>query len=277
MTILQAYLLALQTLNSLGDVEEIKAIIKRLFEEKYAISSKELLLYPDKNFDHEKSLNLDLNNLFNHKPLQYILGHEWFCGLKISVNQHVLIPRPETEELVNWIIASENLNISSIADICTGSACIALALKNHFKNTSIIATDLSEGAIKIAQQNADNLNLDIHVLKHDILKETWHFPIPEIVVSNPPYVLKSEAQEMKAHVLNHEPHLALFVDHEDGLLFYKKIIDLFAKKSSKIYFELNPLTAFELKNHCENWGLSCELKQDMQGKWRFTRVSLQQQ
>lgn len=273
MTIHQAYLLALQTLSSLNDIEETKAIIKRLLEEKFQITSKELILQPEKLFVEEALLKSDLSKLLNHVPLQQLLGYEWFCDLKININQDVLIPRQETEELVKWII-SENQDIESIADICTGSGCIALALKNHFKNTSIIATDLSEEAINIAQLNAESLNLDIHVLKHDILKETWLSAIPEIVVSNPPYVLKSEAQEMQAHVLNHEPHLALFVDHEDGLLFYKKIIDLFVKKGSKIYFELNPLTAFELKTHCDALGLICKLKQDMQGKWRFARIQL---
>jgi release factor glutamine methyltransferase len=269
----EAYFSAIQTIASVYEKEEAKAIVQRLFKDKYKIFSKDLLLQNDAVFEHEADLNHSLNLLLNQTPIQHIIGFEWFCGMPIKVNPNVLIPRPETEELVQWIISSETLSTESIADICTGSGCLALALKNHFKYTRVTATDISELALATAQENATQLALDIQLFKHDVLKDAWNEAIPQIVVSNPPYIKKEESLEMSKNVLLHEPHLALFVEDDDALLFYKKIILQFAFKGSKIYFELNPLTAFELKNHCETLGLNCELKQDMQGKWRFARIN----
>lgn len=270
-SIKEAYHSALNSLSQFYSVEESKAIANRLFDDGFNLTSKELLLNPHTPFNHEQQLRDYIIRLCAYEPVQHVLGFEWFGGLKIKVNPHVLIPRPETEELVNWIVSTEVDNINAIADLCTGSGCIALLLKKHFKETKLIAVDVSENALSIAQENAELNQLNVEFLKQDVLNSVFTHKV-DIVVSNPPYIIAEEAALMHSNVLQYEPHLALFVDDKDGLLFYKKIIEQFVGQSCRIYFELNPLTAFELKTFCESRGLMCQLKQDMQGKCRFAQI-----
>jgi release factor glutamine methyltransferase len=272
-SIKEAYHTALNSLSQFYSVEESKAIVNRLFDDGFNLTSKELLLNPQLSFNHEQLLSDYIKRLCVYEPVQHVLGFEWFGGLKIKVNPHVLIPRPETEELVNWIVSTEVDNINAIADLCTGSGCIALLLKKHFKETKLIAVDVSENALSVAQENAEINQLNVEFLKQDVLHDVFTHNV-DVVVSNPPYIIAEEAALMHANVLQYEPHLALFVDDKDGLLFYKKIIEQFLGQSCRIYFELNPLTAFELKTFCEMKGIACLLKQDMQGKWRFAMINL---
>ncbi len=272
-SIKEAYHSALNSLSQFYSVEESKAIANRLFDDGFNLTSKELLLNPQLSFNHEQLLSDYIKRLCVYEPVQHVLGFEWFGGLKIKVNPHVLIPRPETEELVNWIIELEVNTVNAIADLCTGSGCIALLLKKHFKETKLIAVDVSENALSVAQENAEINQLNVEFLKQDVLNNVFTHKV-DIVVSNPPYIIAEEVALMHSNVLQYEPHLALFVDDKDALLFYKKIIEHFVGQACRIYFELNPLTAFELKTFCEMKGIACLLKQDMQGKWRFAMINL---
>lgn len=217
----------------------------------------------------------DLNRLLAGEPVQHLVGFQYFMGMKIGVNSDVLIPRPETEELMYWVIENEKLNTHKvIADICTGSGCIALALHQHFPKSRIIATDLSEPALATARNNELSIfkTSDIDFIQHDLLQQEWPEVLPTLIVSNPPYIMESEAEAMDSGVLDFEPNMALFAKGNDPLVFYKKTIQRFLNPSSVIYFELNPLTATELQQHIQDLGYTCELKADMFGKLRFAKV-----
>lgn len=217
------------------------------------------------------------------KPIQYILGEADFYNLKFKVSPATLIPRPETEELVDLIIKqhqttkSETLNI---LDIGTGSGCIPITLKKNLPVAKVFGIDISDQALEIAKHNALYNKVDVEFIKHDILSFSYLSLITHnlsLIISNPPYVLKSEAQQMDERVLSHEPHLALFVEDNDPIIFYKRIID-FSKENlvSKgyLYFELNPLYAEAVKNYAieSNFFNFTELIKDMSGKWRFLKA-----
>lgn len=187
-----------------------------------------------------------IDRLKKYEPIQYILGDTEFYGLKFKVNPSVLIPRPETEELVNWIVNchSEQSKASEfkILDIGTGSGCIAISLAKNLPNAKVFALDISEKALKIASQNAENNDVSIEFIQADILD--WDFGDLQfdVIVSNPPYVRELEKEAMSANVLNHEPHLALFVEDDDALLFYRKITEVASnilRPKGQLYFEIN--------------------------------------
>ncbi|MBC7525139.1 MAG: peptide chain release factor N(5)-glutamine methyltransferase [Flavobacterium sp.] len=185
-----------------------------------------------------------LQQLKLQKPIQYILGETDFFGLTFEVNENALIPRPETEELVNFILEINKHNPKNIKilDIGTGSGCIAISLAKNLPNASVYAYDISIEALSVAERNAKKNNLNITFLQGDILQETFleeHF---DIIVSNPPYVRNLEKLEIKPNVLEFEPHLALFVEDEDALLFYRKIAQLALENLSEngqLFFEIN--------------------------------------
>jgi len=208
-----------------------------------------------------------LEDLKQHKPIQYILGDTEFFGLPFKVNENVLIPRPETEELVDMIIrnhsgpydcAQDVLREESqlkILDIGTGSGCIAISLAKNLPNAKVYALDVSLEALKVATQNAKSNNVEITFIEADILNaSTWNLFFEnlefDIVVSNPPYVRELEKQEIQPNVLENEPHLALFVDDNNPLIFYKAITDFAVKKlkpKGKLYFEINQYLGEETK------------------------------
>ena len=206
----------------------------------------------------DKKISLDSLNLFNEKisliekeiPVQYVIGHVIIEGLKIFVNKSVLIPRPETVDLCNWII-QKKLNDQVILDIGTGSGLIALFLKKNSNNCVIHAWDNSEKALRIAKKNAKQNYLDINFNNVDILKKYDHTIKFDIIVSNPPYVHKKEKNLISNVVLKNEPHEAIFVNSDDDLLFYKTIIN-FSKSHLKqkgiIYFECHKETINQVKN-----------------------------
>jgi release factor glutamine methyltransferase len=221
-----------------------------------------------------------VKRLLQKEPLQYILGIAEFCGLDIQVDNRVLIPRPETAELVNWLIL-ENQNTDGIVyDLCTGSGCIALALKRNFIGSEIVAVDVSSDALSLAVLNAEHHNLDVHFVQSDILKEI-PFAVGHreegvnIIVSNPPYVLDSEKLNMQENVLGFEPHLALFVPDNDPLLFYRRISELgkhHLQPNGKLYFETNELYAEDVANLLKSMDyLDIEIRRDLQGKMRMIR------
>ncbi|WP_282042998.1 peptide chain release factor N(5)-glutamine methyltransferase [Winogradskyella flava] len=201
-----------------------------------------------------------MDNLSREKPIQYILGKTEFYGLKFKVNENVLIPRPETEELVDLVIKchSERIEESQIKilDIGTGSGCIAISLSKNLPNARVYTLDVSKEALKVAEKNAELNGADINFIRADILSFDYYSVFDadtkfDVIVSNPPYVRHLEKQEMKPNVLDHEPHLALFVEDNDPLIFYRAIAE-FAVKNLKqkgaLYFEINQYLGEETKH-----------------------------
>ncbi len=212
--------------------------------------------------------------LKKYEPIQYILGETEFMGLNLKVNSSVLIPRPETEELVDWIIRTNTKENPRILDIGTGSGCIPLAIKNSIKASKVFAADISESAIKVARQNATLHQFDIQFFQADILKwENYKWDCFDIIVSNPPYVRELEKKEMQPNVRDFEPENALFVSNEDPLIFYRRIAEFAQKylhKDGRLFFEINEYLGDEMYKLLENKGFAnIELKKDIHGKNRM--------
>jgi release factor glutamine methyltransferase len=231
--------------------------------------------------EDEKAFAEVLKHLLNHKPIQYIFGETEFYQLKYKVDEDVLIPRPETEELVDWIVQDfmGKRNIKFL-DIGTGSGCIAISLAKNMIHAQAYAMDISNQALTVAQINAQELNVDLHLLKADILEMT-EVVVDErfdLIVSNPPYILKSEAAQMKQNVLAFEPHQALFVGNDDPLQFYKAIADfslLNLQKEGNLYFETHEDYHDEVKQLLHDKGFSSiTTKKDLQNKPRFVKAVL---
>jgi len=219
--------------------------------------------------------------LLLHKPLQYVLNETWFYGLSYFVDENVLIPRPETEELVQWLIDSEQNKkqpTASILEVGTGSGCIAISLQKNIKDASIIAIDISNEALEVAKKNASKNKASIHFIKTDFLDEFQWSLLPkfDFIISNPPYIMASEASNMQKNVLDFEPHIALFVPDNDALLFYRKIA-LFGKKhlynNGEIFVEINERLGNEVAALFINENYQVELKKDLQGKDRMLKAT----
>ena len=228
--------------------------------------------------NHIKSFDKILAALNTGKPIQYVLGNSWFYGINLMVNKHVLIPRQETEELVDWIvkdIKSLSKKPSAILDVCTGSGCIALALKKEFPEIKIIAIDISEKALEVARYNAIKENLEIKFIHMDALKISLDI-YPDMIVCNPPYVMKSEKADMHQRVTDYEPSAALFVPDDDPLLFYRNVSTWglrFLKPEGRIYFEINERMGNEIIGlHSELGYSESEIKKDLPGKDRMFRA-----
>lgn len=211
----------------------------------FGLSRSQQVLNPDFRLNESEMLILHnaVKDLKYNKPLQYITGESEFRDLKFLVNETVLIPRPETEELVELIIKNEKERGLKVLDIGTGSGCIAISLAKELNNPEVFAIDISADALMIAQKNAEINDVELIFLEEDILKPSHNIDIQfDIIVSNPPYVTISEKKLMRANVLEFEPHLALFVEDENPLEFYKAILDFSIKKLKKggrLYFEIN--------------------------------------
>jgi release factor glutamine methyltransferase len=277
LTIREAYLKSRETLSSIYEDQEGSAICKRMFEDVFMIPANTLLSKGDLPFTKPEKLEICLQRLLAHEPIQHIAGFEMFCGLKIGVSPDVLIPRPETEELVEWMLADlQGREPQLIADICTGSGCIAIALKDKLPTSNFMATDISSKTLEMAKENelSNFEKRSIQFEQHDIIHDDWIFAIPDVIACNPPYIALPETELMEENVLAFEPNIALFVEN-DPLLFYKRIIELFRPHAKTvIYFELNPLTAADLRDFCKGLDIESEFRKDMQGKTRFARISL---
>lgn len=272
-----------EELDVLYGEEEVKSFFFLLLDAYLEVSRLDLVMNPDYEVEDVSKLNEAIVALTQHKPIQYILGNTEFYGLVFNVNENVLIPRPETEELVEWV-RSEVLNKTNdelrILDIGTGSGCIAVSLASHVKNAKVYALDVSEGALEIAKTNAKLNNVEVEFIKTDILtcnyEELFSGSIKfDVIVSNPPYVRNLEKDLMKPNVLENEPHLALFVENENPLQFYTAITD-FAKKNLKnqgyLFFEINEYLGEEMIELLKNSNLkNIELKSDIFKKDRMIK------
>jgi len=265
--------------------EEIQSFFNILSEKYLGLSRIEIALNPENIVSEEDSEDFQkaLIRLKNHEPIQYIIGEAQFYGLPFKVNKHTLIPRPETEELVEWILSKQKLITHNskpitILDIGTGSGCIAISLAKNLPGSKISALDISEEALKVAQQNAELNKVEVEFFQADILK-TKRLPKQyDVIVSNPPYVRELEKKQMQQNVLKHEPDSALFVKDDDPLLFYHTISHLAKtnlKANGKLFFEINEYLADELPQLLKNEGFqNIEVKKDIFGKNRMIKCSL---
>lgn len=219
-------------------------------------------------------LNFAIKDLKKEKPLQYIMGYTDFYNIKLNLNHKVLIPRPETEELVDMIIKeNKGKKDLKIADFGCGSGAIALSLKNNIPDSEIWAFDIEDNAINQTKENAQALNLDINIEKKDLLKDNFSDYNFDIIVSNPPYVMEREKSLMRDNVLKHEPHQALFVKDEDPLIFYQaieRIAQKNLKPKGKIYMEINESLSESTKNVFKDY--DTKIIKDLFGKYRFIRA-----
>lgn len=270
-----------QELDSFFGKEEVDSFFNILLEYYLKMKRTDFILNPDTKLTVEqlKDFNNVLLRLKKQEPIQYILGETFFYGLRFKVNNNTLIPRPETEELVSWILeVCENKKIK-ILDIGTGSGCIAISLAKYLPKAKVFALDISESALQVAKENAQFNNVEITFIKADILN--WrHEDIRlnfDVIVSNPPYVREQEKLEMKPNVVNYEPHQALFVTNNNPLQFYETI-GYFAKEHLKsngfLFFEINQYLGNETQQLLKHLDFNTtELKQDLFGRDRMLKAT----
>jgi release factor glutamine methyltransferase len=287
-------------LKNSQDEQEIESFFFILTEYLHNLKRVDVALNP--NFELSEAdivkWNAILALLQQEKPIQHITGEAWFYGLKFEVNENTLIPRPETEELVEWIIESWKLEVGSwksenqkrinVLDIGTGTGCIPITLKANLPQANVFAIDVSEMALEVAKRNVELNKVEVNFIQANILEvedlskiQTSISQLPtnfDIIVSNPPYVRNLEKQEIKKNVLVYEPHLALFVEDTDALLFYRKIAQLAIENltpNGLLFFEINQYLGKETVELLENLGFkNIELKKDIYGNDRMVKCSI---
>ena len=234
-----------EALRGIYPDSEALSLAKMLLVEAFGFSTLELYGGKDKEISGKRRDVLDkmLSRLQKNEPIQYVLGKETFCGLDFEVNGNVLIPRSETRELVEWIVADRKLDASCrILDIGTGSGCISISLAKFLPETEVEAWDVSEGALEVAHRNAIRNEVEVLFRHQDVLSALPEGVLYDVIVSNPPYITEKEKLDMDANVLDWEPSTALFVPDADPLLFYRKIAELgfsILKAGGTLYFEIN--------------------------------------
>ncbi len=267
-------------LKDIYPAAEARQLIQMLIQHELKLSRTQQALHPDYRLSESELLKLHqaIKRLRKEEPLQYITGYADFCGLQLRVNPAVLIPRPETEELVDLILKENRKKDARILDIGTGSGCIALALKKNMPAAKVQAIDISAEALKIANDNAITNHLEVKFNRCDILEETTCLPdIPfDIIVSNPPYVTEKDRMQMQKNVVGFEPHIALFVKDTDPLLFYRHIAQfalMHLEKQGKLYFEINESFGKETLQLLNNLGFEqVKLHNDIHNKARFVEA-----
>ena len=269
----------IQELTPIYDAGEAESFFYLILEEKHQLKRIDLALHPDLVFSEAEIVvwNSILEQLKLEIPVQYLLGKTSFYGLDFEVNENVLIPRPETEELVEWILESRKSKVESqnirILDIGTGSGCIAISLAKNIPNAQVFAIDVSEKALATAKKNAERNAVEVTFINQNILETEDLRQQFDIIVSNPPYVRNLEKEEIKKNVLDNEPHLALFVEDNDALIFYKKIAELAQKNLSEngqLYFEINQYLGKETVDLLEKMNFkNIELRKDIYGNDRM--------
>jgi release factor glutamine methyltransferase len=274
----------IQELSSIYEEGEAESFFYLILEVKHQLKRIDLALQPDLTFSEAELVawNIILEDLKKEIPIQYLLGKTSFYGLDFEVNANVLIPRPETEELVEWILQDcgkiESTTVFSILDIGTGSGCIPISLKTHLPHAKVSAIDVSDKALEVAQGNAKLNGVAIQFILQNILETTDLLATYDVIVSNPPYVRNLEKQEIKNNVLEYEPHLALFVADDDALIFYRKIGELALKSlrpNGKLFFEINQYLGKETVDLLKDLGFqNVALKKDIYGNDRMILASL---
>ena len=267
-------------LSELYPKTEIDAFFFRLVEHKLKLQTIDVFLKPEYTIASDKIIALKnvLERLKQEEPIQYILESTEFYSLPFKVNKNVLIPRPETEELVRWVLEDiKDIDTKiSILDIGTGSGCISISIKKNLPNTTVFGLDISSNALKVSKENAIRNKVDITFIKEDIINVKKIKLKLDIIISNPPYIRELEKKEMKKNVLNNEPHLALFVDDNAPLIFYTKIADLALKTLNNkgfLYFEINQYLGKETKDMLHEKGFkNIILKKDLFGNDRMIKA-----
>jgi len=284
------------SLQEIYDRSEATNIASLAIEHVTGLPRREQVIRTDVTFtaEQESILNKVIERLQRHEPIQYIMNKAWFYGLELYVNPDVLIPRPETEELVDWVIkdvrmrgldvfdkkpdeADETTRLK-IMDVCTGSGCIALALKQIMPRAEVWGCDISDAALNIARRNGSELDIRVDFQFVNFLDpaQQKHLPTVDIIVSNPPYVPKKDQSSMRQNVLLHEPHLALFVDDNDPLVFYRALAAFGEKRlhnNGTIYVEIHENLGNAVQQVFEKEGYEVEIRKDMQGKERMIKAT----
>ena len=279
MTLMDGKNFFLKNLENTYNNKEIIYYYKLILSEVFKRNELQLALDPKSSLKNSEFtfLKQAVKNLLAQKPIQFIIGKAFFRSLTLYVNENVLIPRPETEELVDWVIEDfRDIQLKkNIIDIGTGSGCIAISLAKELKRNIVYALDNDDAILELAKRNAKKNNVKVNFFKKDInFLNSLNLKI-DIIVSNPPYVLKKEKKNMKLNVLNHEPNEAIFVDDEDPLKFYRLILDyakLNLEKSGLIYFEINPLLIKDLRILISAYNFKIKQRIDIFGKVRMLRL-----
>jgi release factor glutamine methyltransferase len=264
---------ALQRVGEVYEAREARNVVNELFRHYLNFSAADLVVRANDTVSESQMLLIykAAKRIAQHEPLQYVLGSAYFFGMDLHVNNSVLIPRPETEELVRWILSTIIPNNHSVLDIGTGSGAIALALKKAQPNWNLCGVDVSKEALQVAQRNSTELRLEVEWKEVDIQVENLPEGNWNCIVSNPPYIPVSEGNEMRTSVVQHEPHLALFVPENDPLIFYRRILELAnnCETVNQVFFEIHENYSNETLALGESMGWKGELKKDMQGKSRM--------
>lgn len=280
MTILQATVNLKEKLGEIYEDSEAAQIATWIMEALTGKGKAEQRLYAELELNKEQQIlwRYYLDELMQNRPVQYVLGESYFYGLKLYVDENVLIPRPETEELVEWAVNSitENTAIKHplVLDIGTGSGCIAIAIKNTLAEAKVYAMDVDKGALSVAKKNAGLCNTEIHFVESDILDSSSaeHLPVFDYIISNPPYITQEEKETILPNVLQYEPHKALFVTNNDPLQFYKAI-EKFARRHLRerglLFLELHRDFAVQAKEYFLDSGWNCTMRKDMQDNLRM--------
>ena len=264
--------------GSYTDAEAL-SLAKMLLVEVFGFSTLELYGGKDRGFSEKEQEVLSdiVCRLQNHEPIQYIIGRETFMGLVFEVNENVLIPRPETQELVNWILEDRRADEGcKILDIGTGSGCIPISLAHFMSGAELEAWDISDGALDVARRNACQNEVKVLFRKQNVLEAVPSSSCYDVIVSNPPYITEKEKVDMEANVLDWEPSIALFVPDTDPLLFYRKIAELGLEMlvaGGALYFEINRAYGEMMKTMLEDMGYNnVELRKDMFGNDRMIKA-----
>lgn len=269
-----------QEISKYYEDNEASSITYLLLEDFFNITKQDVITKKPVDLDksHIEEMTATLKRVKNMEPVQYIIGKADFYGRKFIVNPAVLIPRPETEELVDLVVRENKSSGLTVLDIGTGSGCIAISLQLHLKEATVFGLDISPQALKVAEENAVLNNASVRWMEKDILNSAVDLQELDLIVSNPPYVRKKESKLMSKNVLKYEPQIALFVPDKDPLIFYKKIIHQaqeLLKDKGKLYFEINEAYGQELKQYMEENGFSeVDIFEDFQGKERMVRGHL---
>jgi release factor glutamine methyltransferase len=283
MTMQEATYLLLNKLYTIYDKSEASQVTDWVLEKLTGSKKAERMIYKNETItsSEENTLKQYTERLLQHEPVQYVLNEAWFGNMKFYVDRNVLIPRPETEELIEWIISNCKFPLDElkILDIGTGSGCIPVSLKRRLRKAEVWSCDISAEALAVAKKNADELGVEVKLIQLDFLDQrTWtQLPSFDIIVSNPPYIPEKDKENMQANVLQYEPASALFVPDNDALIFYKAIAvfgKTYLKKEGNIFMEIHESLGKDVSELFKTEGYTVEVKKDMQQKDRMIKSGL---